>query len=607
MAQIASIIILGILAQYTAWKVKVPAILPLILIGLLVGPLSVYWNEGEVWMKPIFDAASNEGLFPGQSLFYFVSLSIGIILFEGGLTLKLSEIREVGPSIVKLISLGSIVTFVLAGVAAHYIMGLSLSISFLFSALIIVTGPTVIAPILQNVPLNKSVSTVLKWEGILIDPIGATAAVLMYEFIQSSGGSVEFTSHAFKEFLSIILVGSALGTFSALFLRYLLKKDLIPHFLLNVFTLALVLFVFVLSDFLAHESGLLTVVVMGTVLANLDVPRLSEILYFKESLSVLLISILFILLAANISIEDLQLLLDPRCLILFLIVILVVRPLGVFLSTRKSNLNINEKLFISWVGPRGIVAAGIASLFGLKLANDGVPNAEYITPLVFMVVLGTVLLNATTAKIFAKMLRVIQTGSDGILIVGANKAAILIAQYLKANNRDVIMLDNSPSNVTNAKSNGLEALEANIYKDNMEDNIQLLDIGYLVAMTGSDEVNSFAIKEYKRIFGEKGAYRLISQKEMKGEEEAPEYLISYKDDYLNINEAARDYPEIQEIEIGEDPSVFFEMLDKINSMPKSIPLFTKSKDGTLENIPVNKSEINIEDCEKLVYLGEKIK
>ena len=122
MAQIASIIILGILAQYTAWKVKVPAILPLILIGLLVGPLSVYWNEGEVWMKPIFDAASNEGLFPGQSLFYFVSLSIGIILFEGGLTLKLSEIREVGPSIVKLISLGSIVTFVLAGVAAHYII-----------------------------------------------------------------------------------------------------------------------------------------------------------------------------------------------------------------------------------------------------------------------------------------------------------------------------------------------------------------------------------------------------------------------------------------------------------------------------------------------------
>lgn len=606
MAQIASIIILGILAQYLAWKVKVPAILPLILIGLFVGPLSIYWNEGEVWMKPIFDTVNNEGLFPGQSLFYFVSLSIGIILFEGGLTLKRTEIREVGPSILKLISLGSVITFVVAGLAAHYIMGLSLSISFLFSALIIVTGPTVIAPILQNVPLNKSVSTVLKWEGILIDPIGATAAVLMYEFIQSSGGSAEFTSHVLKEFFTIVLVGTALGTFSALFLRYLLKKDLIPHFLLNVFTLALVLLVFVFSDFLAHESGLLTVVVMGTVLANLDVPRLSEIIYFKESLSILLISILFILLAANISIEDLQLLLDPRCLILFLVVILVVRPLGVLLSTGKSNLNINEKLFISWVGPRGIVAAGIASLFGLKLANDGVPNAEYITPLVFMVVLGTVVLNATTAKIFAKMLRVIQTGSDGILIVGANKAAILIAQYLQANNRDVVMLDNSRSNIDNAKSAGLDAFETNIYKDNMEDNIQLLDIGYMIAMTGSDEVNSFAIKEYKHIFGEKGAYRLITQKEMKGQNDKPDYLLSCKDDYLNINEAARDYPEIHELELNNDLNTFNQLLDTINAMPKSIPLFTKKKDGSLENIPTDRSEIDLEESVRLVYLGEKV-
>lgn len=607
MAQIASIIILGILAQYLAWKVKVPAILPLILIGLFVGPLSIYWNEGEVWMKPIFDAASQEGLFPGQSLFYFVSLSIGIILFEGGLTLKRAEIREVGPSILRLISLGSIITFVVAGLAAHYIMGLSLSISFLFSALIIVTGPTVIAPILQNVPLNKSVSTVLKWEGILIDPIGALAAVLMYEFIQSSGGGVEFTSHALKEFFSIVLVGSALGTFAALFLRYLLKKDLIPHFLLNVFTLALVLLVFVLSDFLAHESGLLTVVVMGTVLANLDVPRLSEILYFKESLSVLLISILFILLAANISIEDLQLLLDIRCLWLFLVVILIVRPLGVFLSTGNSNLNINEKVFISWVGPRGIVAAGIASLFGLKLINDGVENAEYITPLVFMIVLGTVVLNATTAKAFAKLLRVIQTGSDGILIVGANRAAIIIAQYLKDNNRDVILLDNSPANVDHAKAEGLEAIEANIYKDNMEDNIQLLDIGYMIAMTGSDEVNRFAIKEYKNIFGEKGAYRLISQDEMKGKVKAEDSVLSYQDDYLNINEAARDFPTIHELEITGGEEELRQKLDQLYKQSKSIPLFTKDQNGVLENIPGDIKSINMEETITLVYLGEVLK
>ncbi len=607
MAQIASIIILGILAQYLAWKVKVPAILPLILVGLFVGPLSIYWNEGEIWMKPIFDANTQEGLFPGQSLFYFVSLSIGIILFEGGLTLKRSEIREVGTSILKLISLGSVITFVGAGLAAHYIMGLTLPISFLFSALIIVTGPTVIAPILQNVPLNKSVSTVLKWEGILIDPIGATAAVLMYEFIQSSHGGVEFTSLVLKEFLTIVLIGTAMGTFAALFLRYLLKKDLIPHFLLNVFTLALVLLVFVGSDFLAHESGLLTVVVMGTVMANLDVPRLSEILYFKESLSVLLISILFILLAANISIEDLQLLLDVRVMVLFLVIILLVRPLGVFLSTINGNLSINEKLFISWVGPRGIVAAGIASLFGLKLANDGVPNAEYITPLVFMVVLGTVVLNASTAKIIARFLRVMQVGSDSILIVGANQAAILLAQWLKSNNRDILLLDNSPSNIYQAKNQGLDAIEANLYKDNMEDKVQLLDMGYMIAMTGSDEVNNFAIKEYSHIFGEKGAFRLITQQEMKGKEPHSDNLLSYQDDYLNINEAARDYPMIHELEISGGLKEFEEKMKVLNSSSRSIPIFTKSSDGQIENIPLEGPKVDLEQTFYIVYLGEEIK
>ena len=281
--------------------------------------------------------------------------------------------------------------------------------------------------------------------------------------------------------------------------------------------------------------------------------------------------------------------------------------MGVFLSTGNSNLNINEKVFISWVGPRGIVAAGIASLFGLKLINDGVENAEYITPLVFMIVLGTVVLNATTAKAFAKLLRVIQTGSDGILIVGANRAAIIIAQYLKDNNRDVILLDNSPANVDHAKAEGLEAIEANIYKDNMEDNIQLLDIGYMIAMTGSDEVNRFAIKEYKNIFGEKGAYRLISQDEMKGKVKAEDSVLSYQDDYLNINEAARDFPTIHELEITGGEEELSQKLDQLYKQSKSIPLFTKDQNGVLENIPGDIKSINMEETITLVYLGEILK
>ena len=295
MTELAGIIILGIIAQWLAWKIRIPAILPLIIIGLLVGPISTLWTEdGSKLLEPIYNKAHN-GIFPDKYLFSFVSLAIGIILFEGGLTLKRREIVGVGPVILKLITIGSITTFIGAGLATHFIMGLSWQISFLFAALIIVTGPTVIAPILQNVPLSRNIATVLKWEGILIDPIGALAAVLVFEFIRSAEGGVTFTSHALLSFTKIIFIGLALGASAAYVLYQLIKRELIPHYLLNVFILAAVLGVFVFSDAMEHESGLLSVVVMGMVLGNLNVPRLKEILYFKESISVLLISILFIL------------------------------------------------------------------------------------------------------------------------------------------------------------------------------------------------------------------------------------------------------------------------------------------------------------------------
>ena len=225
--------------------------------------------------------------FPGDSLYYFVSLAISIILFEGGLTLKRSEIRTIGPVITKLITIGSAVTFFLAGAAAYFIFGLSLKISFLFSALIIVTGPTVISPILRNIPLKKDVSSVLKWEGILIDPIGALVAVLVFEFI-SVGEGQQYTKTALIEFGKILLFGTTFGFTFAHGLAFAIKKKLIPHYLLNVVSLSVVLLVFVESDIFAHESGLLAVVVMGMVLGNMDLPNIKELLYFKESLSVLI-------------------------------------------------------------------------------------------------------------------------------------------------------------------------------------------------------------------------------------------------------------------------------------------------------------------------------
>jgi len=382
MIELAGIIILGILAQWVAWRFKIPAILPLILIGLLVGPIASEFltDDKTKYIEPIWNGT--KGLFPGDSLYYFVSLAISIILFEGGLTLKRNEIKNVGPVITKLITLGSAVTFFGAGVLAHYIFDLSWELSFLFSGLIIVTGPTVITPILRNIPLKKDISTVLKWEGILIDPIGALVAVLVFEFISVGGGS-GFTKTALSEFGKIILFGTSFGFTFAHALTFVINKKWIPHYLLNVVSLSVVLLVFVQSETFAHESGLLAVVVMGMVLGNGKLKNLKELLYFKESLSVLLISILFILLSANINMVDLMLLYNWKTALLFFLIVLIIRPLGVFLSTYKSNLKFKEKLFISWVGPRGIVAAGIASLFGSKLLKQGIEGAEYITPLVY--------------------------------------------------------------------------------------------------------------------------------------------------------------------------------------------------------------------------------
>ncbi|QCX40771.1 sodium:proton antiporter [Aureibaculum algae] len=606
MIELAGIIILGILAQWVAWKLKIPAILPLILIGLLVGPIAAEFlsEDGTKWIEPIWNG--KEGLFPGESLFYFVSLAISIILFEGGLTLKLNEIKNVGPVITKLITVGSVVTFFGAAIAAYYIFNLSWQISFLFSALIIVTGPTVITPILRNIPLKKDVSAVLKWEGILIDPIGALVAVLVFEFISVEGGG-EFTKTALIEFAKIVLFGFTFGFTFAHALNFIINKKWVPHYLLNVLALASVLGVFVLSDAFAHESGLLAVVVMGMVLGNSNSPYLKELLYFKESLSVLLISILFILLSANINFEDLLLIYNWKTALLFAIVVFIIRPIGVFLSTHNSSLKLNEKIFISWVGPRGIVAAGIASLFGLKLAKNGVPGAEYITPLVFMIVLGTVLLNATTARMFAKLIGVFLTKSEGILIVGASKISRLIGHYLESNGRHVVLIDSNQNNINKARDLGLEAINSDVYSDKLADNIELNDVGYLMALTANSEINNYVIDKFKNQFGENGTFRLVSTTEMNDEQSNPkEGLFSHTNDYNSLNEVANNYPSINEIKL-ESKEHFERLIERTENDEEIVPLFIKNKTGVLEIIPSNNKNVKIVEGASLVYLGKLIK
>ncbi|PID69684.1 MAG: cell shape-determining protein [Flavobacteriales bacterium] len=606
MIELAGIIILGILAQWVAWKFKIPAILPLILIGLLVGPIAAeYFSEdGSKWIEPVWNGKN--GLFPGEGLYYFVSLAISIILFEGGLTLKRNEIKTVGPVITKLITVGAAVTFFGGGLLAHYVFDLSWELSFLFAALIIVTGPTVITPILRNIPLKKDLSAILKWEGILIDPIGALVAVLVFEFIIVGGGS-GFTKTALIEFGKILLFGTTFGFTFAHALAFAINKNLIPHYLLNVVSLSTVLLVYVESDIFAHESGLLAVVVMGMVLGNNKLDNIKELLHFKESLSVLLISILFILLAANIDMSDLMLLNNWNTVILFVTVVFVLRPLAVFFSSHRSRLTINEKLFISWVGPRGIVAAGIASLFGTKLIKQGVAGAEYITPLVFMIVLGTVLLNATTARLIAKLLNVFLTKSEGILIVGASKVSRVIGKYLKDNGRHVVLIDNNQNNIAKAKNMGIDALTADIYADSLGDYIELNDVGYLIALTGNSDINKYVVDKFKHQYGENGYYRLVNSDEISDlENNQQKHIFSRTDDYISLIEVVRKYPEMHEIEI-ESEEHYKTLIELTKQDEYIVPVFIKDKEGSLKIIPADSKNVPTDENSKLVCLGKELK
>ena len=510
MLELASILVLGIFAQWLSWKIKQPAILPLILIGLLIGPISTFFTENG---DKLLDG---DHIFSGDLLFSFVSIAVGVILFEGGLTLNLSEIRSLAGTVRNLLIIGSLTTFVGGGIAAHFIMDMSWQMSFLFGALIIVSGPTVILPILRNVRPNSKINTVLKWEGILIDPFGALVAVLMYEFIITAGHGSEYSLDVFQEFFITISSGIVAGGLGAIFLYYLFKNNLLPDYLKNIFTLGLVILTFAFSELIHKEAGLMAATVMGIILANLKLEDLKKILSFKEDISLILISVLFILLSSRINVDQIEKL-GRESLILFAAVILLIRPLGVFLSSFRSNLTFKEKIFISWIGPKGIVAAAVASLFSLDLIDRGTSvnpkEAELLLPLVFLIIIGTVVIQGSTAKLVATVLKVRQEERTGLLILGANELARKIAQKFKSAGLYVLLVDTSIPNVKEAKKHDLRAVQANILSDEIFEELDLSKIGKLLALTSNSGLNDLACKWFEKELGEANCLRLASKEE----------------------------------------------------------------------------------------------
>lgn len=575
MLELASIFVLGIFAQWLAWKIKQPAILPLILIGLAIGPVATFFTPDG---SKLIDGDS---IFTGDLLFSFVSIAVGVILFEGGLTLNLKEIRSLAGTVRNLLIIGALVTFVGGGVSAHYIMDLSWEMSFLFGALIIVSGPTVIIPILRNVKPNSNVNTVLKWEGILIDPLGALVAVLMYEFILASKHGSGYPMEIFQDFFVTISAGIVAGGLGAVFLYYLIKTKAIPDYLQNVFTLALVIFTFAFAELIHAEAGLLAATVMGIVLANIKLDELKKIISFKEDISVILISVLFILLSSRIDLVQVEKLGYPS-LILFLVIILLVRPIGVILSTLRSNLSWKEIAFLSWIGPKGIVAAAVASLFSLDLAKDGTyvdpKEAELLLPLVFLIIVGTVVLQGSSAKFIASLLGVRRSDPTGILIVGANELARKLALKIKEYGVYVIVVDTSSPSIKEAKRSGLRTLESNILSDEIFNQVDFSKVGKLVSMTSNSGLNELACRWFEKEIGESNVFRLASKEETDNTNLplSKNVIFNSRVDFVTLVQLLRSKKAIEE-KTFDSTSQLNEFMEQYGST--IIPLFFVSEQG----------------------------
>ena len=485
------ILVLGIAARWIAWRLHLPSILLLLLSGIAIGPVTGFLNPDEIF---------------GELLLPLVSISVAVILFEGGLSLSLADLREIGSIVRNLVTLGVLVTWVITTGAAYLILGFDFPLALLLGAILVVTGPTVVIPLLRHVRPKGRIGSIVKWEGILNDPVGALLAVLVYEAILA-GGFHGGARAIVEQFFTSVAVGCAVGFVGAALMVVLLKFYWIPDFLHNAFSLMMVVSVFTVSNIWEAESGLLATTVMGIALANQKFCPVKHIVEFKENLRVLMISSVFIILSARLRISDLAEV-GFSGVVFLAVLMMVARPAAVAISTMGSGLSSAERKFLAWMAPRGIVAAAVSSIFSVRLTEAGVAQAEQLLPVTFLVIIGTVTIYGLGAFPVARRLGVAQLDPQGALIVGAHSWARAIGQALEREGVRVTLVDSNRAHVAAANLAGLPARYGAILSEKVLDEIDLYGISRLLAVTSNDDANSLAALYFAEIFGRAEVYQI---------------------------------------------------------------------------------------------------
>ncbi|MBD2230864.1 cation:proton antiporter [Phormidium tenue] len=525
--QIVLTVLAGVTAQVIGEVARVPSIIFLLLFGIGLGP------DGIGLLHP-------QDL--GIGLEVIVALSVALILFEGGLSLELSELGQVSNSLRNLVTIGIFVTLIGGGMAAHWLGEFPWSLAFLYASLIVVTGPTVIGPLLRQVAVDRKVATLLEGEGVLIDPIGAILAVVVLDIILN--GDADPTTVVGGLILRLS-IGTLIGIVGGGLMGLLLKQaSFLGEDLRNLVVLAGLWGLFGLAQSIRSEAGLMTAVVAGMMVRWLSVPDERLLRRFKGQLTVLAVSVLFILLAADLSIASVFAL-GQGAVLTVLMLMVVVRPVNVWLCTRSSDLNWRQKLFLGWVAPRGIVSASVASLFAILLTERGISGGEAIKALVFLTIIMTVMVQGLTARFVAGWLGITKAAAVGAVIVGCSPLSLLIARLIKEYGDPVVIIDTNDAACDAAEKEGIELLISSALDRDVLERAGLDKAGTFLAMTKNGEVNAVvaqrALEEFQpaRVVAvvpqEKSLGDLPNQGQLKGAQ-TPRLALRQWNAYLSDGE-----------------------------------------------------------------------
>ena len=496
---------LGICLFTLAHKLRISAIIVLLLGGILCGPQALALVDPH---------ALGEGLGP------IISLSVALILFEGGLTLDLKGYRGASGEIWRILSVGVLVTWIGTSVLLRMVFGFEWDFSILAASLVIVTGPTVIGPMLNRIRTQKKLHDILHWEGVLIDPIGVFIALMSFEYYISTDSSNQLI---LQDFLLRFVVGVALGIACGVLMDLCLRRGWVYEGHVNKFALAMAMLIFALSDLVIVESGLLSVTVAGLVLGARQTPQLHQIASYKDELKDFLIGLLFVLLAANLDLGSFRRF-GWQLAVVVLGVMLLIRPLNVFASLFRSSLSVREKLFLSWIAPRGIVAASMASAFAIKLQGAGAKNADFLEAFTYSVIVGTVVIQGFTAGAVGKMLGVLRPMPTGwINRWGARVGAATSPDFFRSQGVDAVLLDTNARETQLAEREGLTALSEDAMQVIPEAHVSLYECGNLLALTANPDLNRMLCRRWSELL--EGPHLLRWEKDGY-ETEAQRHLLS---------------------------------------------------------------------------------